>query len=81
MVKIKNIEELKRIIESNYGYVVILESNMHPTMHKTKCEQVSEDYFEKTQKNENESKFHWFSSYSIAEKEFSDVESCKNCKP
>ncbi len=43
MVKIENVEELKRIIESDYGYVIIVNSNMKPTMHKTKCEQVSED--------------------------------------
>ena len=81
MVKIENIEELKRIIESDYGYVVIHESDLQPIIHKTKCEQVSEENFLKNQKNENDSKYHWFSSYSIAEKEFSDIESCKNCKP
>ena len=80
MVKIENIDELKRIIESDYGYVVI-DSNMQPIMHTTKCDQVTEDYFENILKNEKESKFHWFSSYAIAEKEFSELESCKNCKP
>ena len=81
MVKIENVDELKRIIESDYGYVVILDSNMHPLMHKTKCDQVTVDNFKNTQKNQKESKFHWFSSYSIVEKEFSNIESCKNCKP
>jgi hypothetical protein len=32
MVKIENVEELKRIIESDYGYVIIVNSNMKPTI-------------------------------------------------
>jgi len=80
MVKIENVEELKRIIESDYGYVIIVNSNMKPTMHKTKCKQVTEDTYQNTQ-NENESKFHWFSSNSLIEKEFPNIGSCKNCNP
>ena len=79
MVKIENVDELKRIIESDYGYVVILNSNMNPLMHKTKCDQVTEDFFKNNLKNKKDSKFHWFSSYSIAEKEFSELEACKSC--
>jgi len=53
---------------------------MKPTMHKTKCEQVTEDAYQNTQ-NDNESKFHWFSSNSLIEKEFPNIGSCKNCNP
>ena len=40
MVKIQSTEEFRRIKESNYGLLVILDDKLNPTMHKTNCSQV-----------------------------------------
>ena len=81
MVKIQSTEEFRRIKESNYGLLVILDDKLNPTMHKTNCSQVSKDSYFYSKKSSNETKFHWFSSYSLAEKEFEDILVCKNCNP
>ena len=81
MVKIQSAEEFRRIKESNYGLLVILDNKEIPTMHKTNCVQVTEDSYLDNKKSSNEIKFHWFSSYSLAEKEFENILVCKNCNP
>ena len=81
MVKIQSTEEFRRIKESNYGLLVILDDKLNPTMHKTNCSQVTKDSYFYSKKILGETKFHWFSSYSLAEKEFENIIVCKNCNP
>ena len=81
MVKIQSTEEFRRIKESNYGLLVILDDKLNPTMHKTNCSQVTKDSYFYSKKILGETKFHWFSSYSLAEKEFENILVCKNCNP
>ncbi len=79
MVKIQSIEEFRRIKKSDFGLLVVLDNKLNSTMHKTNCSQVNEDNYLIKKKNPNETKFHWFSSYSLAEKEFENILVCKNC--
>ncbi len=81
MVKIQSTEEFRRIKESDYGLLVILDDKLNPTMHKTNCSQVTKDGYFYSKKILGETKFHWFSSYSLAEKEFENILVCKNCNP
>ncbi len=81
MVKIQSTEEFRRIKESNFGLLVILDDKLNPTMHKTNCSQVTVDSYFYSKKILGETKFHWFSSYSLAEKEFENILVCKNCNP
>lgn len=75
MVKIESIEEIKKIKESNYGFVIILlESN--PVIHTTNCKLIFENDFTK-----NNSSYHWFSTYLLAEKEIGNIQPCKLCNP
>ena len=77
MVKIESVEEIRKIKESNYGFVIIvLEST--PVIHKTNCKLIFENDFIK---NNKISTHHWFSSYLLAEKELVNIESCKLCNP
>ena len=76
MVKIENVEEFRKITESDYGFVIIIDEN--PTIHLSNCKIVSEINFQ--QKNTN-SVFHWFSTYSLAQKELGDLNSCSICSP
>lgn len=77
MVTIERIEELRKIKESNYGFVIILAESM-PVIHTTNCKLIFENDFVKNNKILT---FHWFSSYLLAEKELGDIQSCKLCKP
>jgi len=77
MVNIESVEELRKIKESRYGFVIILLESM-PVIHTTNCKLIFENDFIKNSKN---STFHWFSSYSLAEKELGDIKSCKLCNP
>ena len=77
MVKIESVEELKKIKESNYGFVII-ETESAPVIHKTNCKLIFENDFIKNKQN---SSYHWFSTYSLAEKELGDLQSCKLCNP
>jgi len=78
MVKIENIEELRNIKESNYGFVIII-TNTKAIIHNTDCKLIFEQDFLKD--SNNDSKHHWFSTYSLAEKELGDIKSCKLCNP
>jgi len=78
MVKIENIEELRNIKESNYGFVIII-TNTKAIIHNTDCKLIFEQDFLKD--SNNDSKYHWFSTYSLAEKELGDIKSCKLCNP
>jgi len=75
MVKISNVDEFNRIRESDFGFIVISDDNS--IIHKPSCESVKVDDFIKT-KSAIE-KYHWFSTISLAEKEFSQITSCQNC--
>ncbi len=77
MVNIESVEELRKIKESRYGFVIIFSESM-PVIHTTSCKLIFENDFLKNNKN---STFHWFSSYLLAEKELGDVKSCKLCNP
>ena len=81
MVKIQSTEEFKRIKESDYGLLVILDDKLNPTLHKTNCVKITEDNYLLSKKNSNEPKFYWFSSFSLAEKEFENIQICTDCKP
>ena len=78
MVKIENIEELRKIKESNYGFVIII-THTKSVIHNTDCKLIFEQDFLKDKNNG--SKYHWFSTYSLAEKELGDIKSCKLCNP
>ena len=78
MVKIENIEELRKIKESNYGFVIII-THTKSIIHNTDCKLIFEQDF-LTDSNKD-SKHHWFSTYSLAEKELGDIKSCKLCNP
>ena len=78
MVKIGNVEELRKIKESDYGFVIIIKENAH-TIHLSNCKIISESSF--LQENNNSSNYHWFSTYSLAQKELGDLSSCSVCKP
>lgn len=77
MVKIENNEEFKKIKESDYGFVIILDEK--PTIHLSKCRIVSEIDFKLN--SINSSIYHWFSTYSLAQKELGDLDSCNVCNP
>lgn len=77
MVKIENIEELRKIKESNYGLIIIFSKTM-PIIHSPKCKLIFENDF---LKNNKITTYHWFSSYSLAEKELGNIKSCKLCNP
>ena len=78
MVKIENIEELRKIKESNYGFVIII-TYTKSIIHNTDCKLIFEQDF--LRDGNNDSKYHWFSTYSLAEKELGDIKSCKLCNP
>ena len=77
MVKIESVNELKKIKESNYGFVII-QSDSLPVIHTANCKLIFENDFVKNNKN---SSYHWFSTYSLAEKELGNIQSCKLCNP
>ncbi len=80
MVKIENVDEVSRIIESNFGFIVETQDTIN-TIHETNCSTISPNKFiDKTQRGKN-FKFCWFSSIALAEKEFPDLKSCSQCKP
>jgi len=78
MVEIENIEELRNIKGSNYGFVIIITNNQ-AIIHNTDCKLIFEQDFQKNVNNNL--KYHWFSTYSLAEKELGDIISCKLCNP
>ena len=77
MVKIESVEELRKIKQSNYGFVIILSEPM-PIIHTTNCKLIFENDLIKNNKISN---FHWFSTYFLAEKELVNIKSCKLCNP
>ena len=77
MVKIESVDELKKIKESNFGFVII-QSESVPIIHTTNCKLIFENDFIK---NHETSLYHWFSTYSLAEKELGEIQSCKLCNP
>ena len=78
MVKIEKVEELRNIKESDYGFIIVFEYEK-PIIHLTNCKVIFENEFQ--QEINNSSKYHWFSTYSLAQKELGDLESCKICNP
>ena len=77
MVKIENTEELKKIKESDYGFVIVNDDK--PTIHLTNCNIISEKDF--LLMTNNSSIYHWFSTFSLAQKELGDLNSCNICNP
>ena len=77
MVKIESGDELKKIKESNFGFVII-QSESAPIIHTTNCKLIFENDFIK---NHETFDYHWFSTYSLAEKELGEIQSCKLCNP
>ena len=81
MVNIENTEELQKIKKSNYGFVTITDSQSKVTIHKSNCAQITEKEYLQSKKIDDITKFHWFSTFALAEKEFGNILSCKVCKP
>ena len=79
MVKIKNLEEFRRIQDSDFGYILSIKKNLPPTIHQPKCKSLKEEDFELSLKENSEFIFYWFSSISRAEKEMEGIVTCKNC--
>lgn len=79
MVKIKSLDEFKKILKSNYGYIIITKKNQLPTIHQPKCTLISEEEFKTSIKEPQDFYYHWFSSISLAEKEIEKIITCKNC--
>ena len=77
MVKIESVEELRKIKESNFGFVILLSESM-PIIHTTKCKLIFENDFLQNNKIQPH---HWFSTLLLAEKELGDLKSCKLCNP
>ena len=81
MVKIENAEELQKIMETNFGFVIILDTQSKATIHKSNCAQITKAEYLQSKKIDNITKFHWFSTFALAEKEFANILSCKMCNP
>ncbi len=81
MVKIESEEELQKIMESDYGFVVILDTPSKAIIHKSKCTLITEEQYLQSRKADDITKFHWFSTFASAEKEFDNILSCKACNP
>ena len=79
MVKIQNLDELKRIQESNFGFIITRTKNLPPTIHQPTCKSVKKEDFESNLRENQDSEFFWFSSISLAEKEIEGIVMCKNC--
>jgi len=77
MVKIENVEELRKIKDSNFGFVIIYSESMS-IIHATNCKLIFENDFLQNNKIQT---YHWFSTHLLAEKELGDLKSCKLCKP
>jgi len=77
MVTIESVEELRKIKESNFGFVIILSESMS-IIHTTICKLIFENDFLKNNKIQT---YHWFSTHILAEKELGDLKSCKLCNP
>jgi len=77
MVKIESVEELRKIKESNFGFVILLSESML-IIHTTNCKLIFENDFLQNSKIQSH---HWFSTHLLAEKELGDLKSCKLCKP
>lgn len=76
MVLIENIDEFKRITKSKFGFIVHKKENNH-FIHSPDCKEVSLEIFIEDNKGGN---FFWFSTYSLAEKEFIDLKECQKCQ-
>ncbi len=77
MVTIESIVELRRIKESNFGFVIILSETMQ-IIHTTNCKLIFENDFLQNNKSQSH---RWFSTHFLAEKELGDLRSCKLCNP
>ena len=77
MVKIESVEELRKIKESDFGFVIFLSESM-PIIHTTNCKLIFENDFLQNNKIQSH---HWFSTYLLAEQELGDLKSCKLCNP
>ena len=77
MVKIERVEELRKIKESNFGFIILFSESM-PIIHTTNCKLIFENDFLRNNKIQPH---HWFSTHLLAEKELGDLKSCKLCNP
>ena len=82
MVQINNVDEYNRIKESNYGFLIIPDSEQNMSIHSPSCNILGgDDYLEQREKNPESINIHWFSTISLAEKKFSSLKICQMCKP
>ncbi len=77
MGKIESVEELRKIKESKFGFIIILSESMS-IIHTTNCKLIFENDFLKNNKIQTH---HWFYTHFLAEKELGDLKSCKLCNP
>ena len=79
MVKIENLDEFQRILESKFGLLVISNKD-GDLIHNASCENLDKDDFIES-KSKGERTFNWFSTMSLLEKEFPNGRPCENCNP
>lgn len=79
MVKIQNVDEFNNIKKENFGYILFCDTRDKTVMHAPNCKLIQADEFERL--NSDNVIFHWFSSYSLAQKEFDNIVFCNTCNP
>lgn len=75
MTKIKNIDEFKKIVKSDFGFIVIFDGASN-ILHQSRCKNLTDDNFS----NQDGNSLYWFLTISLAEKSFI-VTPCESCKP
>lgn len=82
MVRISNLEEYKRIKESDFGFLIIPDNSKDMVIHSPSCNLLgADDYIEQREKSPESIELHWFSTIAMAEKKFDDIHACDKCKP
>jgi hypothetical protein len=81
MVKIENLNELERIKKENFGLVVIIDDQSNAVLHLPNCKMITNEEYLHSKKKFDISRFFWFSTFSLAEREFKIIISCKSCNP
>jgi hypothetical protein len=75
MAKIQNLDEFKRIKESDFGFIVIFDGASN-TLHQSDCPSLTDEIFA----NQDGNSLYWFSTIALVEKSFI-VTPCNSCKP
>ena len=82
MVQINNLDEYNRIKESNFGFLIIPDSDQNIFIHTPSCNILGDDnHIQQREEKFDSINMHWFSTISLAEKKFDKVKVCQECKP